>query len=171
LLVKTVGSGRIGKVQNSTLYSALKTSLAANSSAAVAAAGASLAAGDIYTLVKSIPAAERRNAIFVVSEETQAAIAGFKTSSGGGREFPNALEANPTVLGYPLYVQHSAASTDTLCGDFSWMVCKYEPLSVLVMKERFSAQGFYGYIVGQRAEAKWTQSSSSNSSAKYLTFA
>jgi len=170
LLVKTVG-GRLSKIQNSTFFSALKTSLAANSTAAVAGTGASLFAADIYTLVGSIPAAERKNAVFVVSKETQAAIAALKTSGGLDREFPHALEANPTVLGYPLLVQSSAASADCYFGDFSsWMVCKHEPVSIVVMKERFRSQGFYGYIVGQRAEAKWTQKSNSDSSVKYLTF-
>ena len=63
-LIAKAASARLSRIQNATNLAALKTSLAANSSSAVAAAGSTIAADDPYTLGGTVGAAYRGKAQF-----------------------------------------------------------------------------------------------------------
>jgi HK97 family phage major capsid protein len=86
------------KQRNLTILGILKTALGLNSSAAVAAAGSTIAAADVYTLASAVASPYRASAAWVMLPAKQTALGALKTSSGGQREFPNVLEAKPTLL-------------------------------------------------------------------------
>jgi len=171
-IVAKAASARLGRIENATFLSALKTALASNSSAAVAAGGASITAANVYSLVSAVGAAYRTSpsAAFIVSSAKQTAIGALVTAGGGEREFPEILSANPTLLGYPVHVVAAAAAADILFGDFSYLYCKSTPVELRVLRERFVVDGYYGYLLSERAEPKWSVSATSNSPVKYLTF-
>jgi HK97 family phage major capsid protein len=169
-LIAKAASARLSRIQNSTNLSALKTSLAANSSAAVAAAGSTIAADDPYTLVAAVGAAYRGNAVFIMSKAKQTALGALKSSTGK-RMFPHVLESSPSLLNYPVYIISEAATDDILFGDYSYLFCKYTPTEMSVLRERFRTQGYYGYLLSERSEMKWSVASTSDSPVKYLTFA
>jgi len=171
-IVMKAASSRLSRIQNATFLASLKTALALNSSAAVAAGGASITAANVYSLVSAVGAAYRTSpsAAFIVSSAKQTAIGALVTAGGGEREFPEILSANPTLLGYPVFVVAAAAAADILFGDFSYLYCKSTPVELRVLRERFRADGFYGYLLSERAEGKWSVSATSNSPVKYLTF-
>jgi HK97 family phage major capsid protein len=168
--IARAAGARLSRIQNATNLAALKTSLAANSSAAVAAAGVSIAADDVYTLVSAVGAAYRGTACFIMSTAKQTALGALKSTTGK-HIFPHVLEAQPTLLEYPVYIISAAASADILFGDFSYIFTKSTPVEMRVLRERFRVQGYYGYLLNERAEAKWTVASTSDSPVKYLTFA
>jgi HK97 family phage major capsid protein len=169
-IVARAAGQRLSRIQNSTNLTMLKTGLAANISAAVSPAGGSIAAADVYTLVGAVGAAYRSNATFIMSKQKQAAL-GAVVTTAGIREFPQVLEAQPKLLGYDVHIINSAASADILFGDFSFITGKSTPVEMRVLHERFRDQGQYGYIMAERAEAKWSVASSSDSPVKYLSFA
>jgi HK97 family phage major capsid protein len=164
-------SPRLSRIQNATFLAALKTALGLNSSAAVAAAGSTIAAADVYTLASAVASPYRAQAAWVMSAAKQTALGALKTSSGGQREFPNVLEAKPTLLGYPVHIIAQADDDDILLGDFSYLYGKSTPVVLKVLTERFLLQGYYGYLLSERADVKWTVAASSDSPVKYLTFA
>ncbi len=169
-IVAMAASRRLGRIENATFLSALKTALALNTSAGVAAGGSSVTAANVYSLVGGVGAAYRPNAAFVISPAQQAAIGALKTSTGGEREFPDVLDAQPTILDYPVHIVTGALTNDILFGDFSYLYCKSTPVEVRVLRERFVADGYYGYLLSERAEAKWTVAATSDSPVKFLTF-
>jgi HK97 family phage major capsid protein len=167
-LVARSAGARLSRIQNATNLTALKTSLAANSSAAVAAVGTSIAASDIYALIAAVGAPYRIGGVFVMSKAKQAQI-GALTDTTGKRVFPHILESAPTLVNYPVHIIGAAANTDCLFGDYSFLVAKYAPIEMRVMKERFRPEGYYGFVMSERAEMKWTVASGSDSPVKYLS--
>jgi HK97 family phage major capsid protein len=169
-IVQKTAAPRLSRIQNSTFFAALKTALAANSSAAVSAAGGSIAKGDPETLVASVGAAYRVNGAFLMSPATQKAIS-LIVDANSRPVYRQILEAQPTLLNYPVFTVASASTNDVQFGDYSFMFCKSTPVQLRVLRERFRLDGYYGYILNERAEAKWTVASTSDSPVKYLTFA
>jgi len=170
-IVARQASSRLSRVQNTTFLAALKTALALNSSAAVAAGGASITAANVYSLVSSVGAAYRTSpSAFIMSPAKQTALGALKTTSGE-REFPEVLEAQPTLLGYAVHIVAASGIDDFLFGDYSYLFCKSTPVELRVLRERFRSQGFYGFLLSERAEAKWSVAATSDSPVKYLTFA
>jgi HK97 family phage major capsid protein len=169
VILKAV-SARLSRIQNATNLAALKTSLAANTSAAIAAAGSGVAAGDIRLLISSVGAAYRPTASFVMSPIMQRSISAI-TDDNGRPEYRHILDPNPTLQGYAVYVINAGASTDCIFGDFSFVYTKSTPVEMRVLRERYIDAGYYGYILQERAEAKWSVATSSDSPVKYLTFA
>jgi HK97 family phage major capsid protein len=169
LIQKTAGA-RLSRIQNATNLAALKTSLAANSSSAVAAAGSTIAADDPYTLVGSVGAAYRSNGAFIMSVEKQNALGELKSTTGK-HLFPHMLESSPSLLNYPVHIIAQASTDDIMFGDYSFLFCKHTPVEMRVLRERFRVQGYYGYLLSERAEMKWSVASTSDSPVKYLTFA
>ena len=170
-VILKAASPRLSRIQNTTNLSALKTALAANSSAAISAAGSlPIVRADVSTLVSAVGAAYRPNAAFIMSSAIQKSISGI-VDSNGALVYRHILEPQPTLLGYPVYVVASAAAGDILFGDFSYLYTKSTPVELRVLRERFRTEGYYGYLLSERAEAKWTVASTSDSPVKYLTFA
>jgi HK97 family phage major capsid protein len=168
-LIAKAASARLSRIQNSTNLAALKTALALNSSAAVAASGGSIADNDVYTLISAVGAAYRGTACFIMSKAKQSALGALKSTSGK-RLFPHVLDAKPTLVGYDVYIISAAATDDILFGDFSYIFTKSTPIEMRVLRERFRTQGYYGYLLSERAEAKYIVASTSDSPVKYLTF-
>jgi HK97 family phage major capsid protein len=167
-VIARAAGARLSRIQNSTNWSALKTSLAANSSAAVSAAGTSIAEADIISLISAVAAPYRINAAFIMSKQKQKQL-GALVDSTGRPIFRHVLEAQPTLLSYPVHIINAAAATDCLFGDYSFVVGKSTPVELKVLHERFIDQGMYGYILAERAEAKWSVASGSDSPVKYLS--
>jgi HK97 family phage major capsid protein len=169
-VIQTAASQRLSRIQNATFLSALKTSLAANSSSAVAAGGSAITAANVYSLASAVGSAYRRNAVFVMSPAQQTAIGALTATGSGLREFPNVLDAEPSILGYAVHTIAAASTNDCLFGDFSFLFTKSTPVRLQVLRERFVDQGFYGYILQERADAKWSVATTSDSPVKYLVF-
>jgi len=170
-IVAKAASNRMGRIENATFLSILKTALALNASAGVHAGAANITVANVYSLVAAVGAAYRPSAAFVMSPAQQAAIGALITSTGGVREFPDVLDAQPTILDYPVHIVAAAAVSDVIFGDFSYLYCKSTPVEVQVLRERFIPDGnFYAYLLSERAEAKWTVAATSDSPVKYLIF-
>ena len=167
-IVSRAASARLSRIQNATNLSALKTSLAANSSAGVAAGSTSIAGTDIYTLIASVSASYRINGAFVMSKAKQKQL-GALVDLNGRHIFKHVLEAQPTLLNYPVHLVAGAADVDITFGDFSFLVCKYAPMQMRVLRERYRVEGYYGFVMSERAEMKWTVPSTSDSPVKYLS--
>ena len=169
LAAKTTAA-RLSRIQNATWLAALKTALALNSSAGVHAGGSAVTAINVYSLIASVGAAYTPNAAFVMSPAQQAALGALITAGSNTREFPEILNAEPTLLDYPVHIVAAAAATDILFGAFDFAMAKSMPLEVKTLTERFAESGFIGLLVGQRADLQWSVPSTSNSSIKYLIF-
>jgi HK97 family phage major capsid protein len=167
-IVAKTAAARLSRIQNATNLSALKTSLAANSSAAVSAGGTSIAAADIYAVISAVRAPYRIGGVFVMSKKKQQQL-GAMVDVNGKRIFKHVLEGQPPLLNYPVHVMAGAADTDILFGDYSYLVVKYAPTEMRVLRERYRADGYYGYVISERAEMKWAVASTSDSPVKYLS--
>jgi HK97 family phage major capsid protein len=154
---------------NTTNLALLKTALALNSSAAVAGGSSTITAANVYSLVSAVGAAYRPNAAFVMSPAQQTAIGALTATGSGLREFPNVLDAQPTILGYAVHILSAAANSDCLFGDFSFAYSKSMPIELQTLKERFVLDGYLGLILRQRADFQWSVSATSNSPVKYIT--
>jgi HK97 family phage major capsid protein len=170
IILKAVGA-RLSRIQNSTNLAALKAALALNSSAAVAGGGSTITASNVYALVSAVGAAYRTSpsAAFVMSPAMQTSIGALTATGSGLREFPDVLDAQPSILDYPVYVIASGAATDLMFGDFSYLYTKSTPVEMRVLRERFVDAGYYGYILQERAQAVWSVATTSASPVKYIT--
>jgi HK97 family phage major capsid protein len=169
-LVQKTASQRLSRIMNSTWLPLLKTALAANSSAPVAAAGSSIATADVYTLVGSVEASYRAQGAFLMSGVMQKALGQLVLTGSGLQALKHVLDAQPTLLGYPVYISTGAASTDLIFGDLSYAYSKSTPLQLKTLNERFVLDGYIGLLMGKRADFQWSVATSSDSPVKYLTF-
>ena len=166
-------SPRLSRIQNLTILGLLKTALALNSSAAVAAAGSTIAADDAYTLASAVGSQYRASsqAAWIMSPAKQTALGALKTSSGGQREFPNVLASEPSLLGFPVHIIAQASDDDIFLGDWSYLYSKSTPVLMKILQERFVVQGFYGFLLSERVDVAWAASENADCPVKYLTFA
>jgi len=171
LLARTTAA-RLSRIQNATWLAALKAALALNAGAGIHAGGASVTAASIYTLVSAVGAAYRASpsAAFIMSQSQQTALGALVTTGSSAREFPEVLNAKPTLLGYPVHIVAAAAASDLIFGDFSFAMAKSMPLEVKTLTERFVVDGYLGVLIGQRADFQWSVPTTSNSPIKYLIF-
>jgi HK97 family phage major capsid protein len=169
-LALRTGSQRLSRIMNSTWLPLLKTALAANTSAPVAAAGASIATADVYTLVGSVEASYRAQGAFLMSSVMQKALGQLVLTGSGLQAFKHVLDAQPTLLGYPVYISSGASANDILFGDLSYAYSKSSPLQLKTLNERFVLDGYIGLLMGKRADFQWSVATSSDSPVKYLTF-
>ncbi len=105
-----------------------------------------------------------------MSPAQQTALGALITAGSNTREFPNILDAKPTLLDYPVHIVAAAAASDILFGDFSFAMAKSMPLEVKTLSERFILDGYIGLLVGQRADLQWSVATTSNSPVKTLIF-
>lgn len=171
-LVAKTTAARLSRIQNATWLAALKTALALNSSASIHAGGANITANNIYSLVSAVGAAYRTSpsAAFIMSPAQQTALGALVTTGSSAREFPNVLNAKPTLLGYPVHIVAAAAASDILFGDFSFAMSKSMGIEGKTLTERFILDGYIGLLVGQRADFKWSVATTSDSPVKTLIF-
>jgi HK97 family phage major capsid protein len=170
LLAKTTAA-RLSRIQNATWLAVLKTALASNSSAAVAAGGSSVTAANVYSLISAVGAAYRSSAAaFIMSPSQQTAIGALITAGSNAREFPDVLSAKPTIRGYDVHIVAAASASDILFGDFSFAMAKSMPMEIKTLSERFCLDGYIGVLVGQRADFHWSVATTSDSPVKTLSF-
>jgi HK97 family phage major capsid protein len=171
-LVQKTASQRLSRIMNSTWLPLLKTALAANSSAPVAAAGSSPVTADVYTLVASVEPSYKAspNAGFLMSRAMQNTLGQLILTGSYLQAFKHVLDAQPTLLGYPVFVSSGASSTDLIFGDLSYAYSKSTPLQLKTLNERFVLDGYIGLLLGKRADFQWSVSTTSDSPVKYLTF-
>jgi HK97 family phage major capsid protein len=95
----------------------------------------------------------------------------WSQSSGGQREFPDVLKAQPSLLGYPVHIIAQADDDDCMLGDFSYLYTRSTPVLMKVLRERFILNGYLGYLLSERSDVAWAVASTSDSPVKFLTFA
>jgi len=169
-LVAKTTAARLSRIQNATWLAALKTALALNSSSQIHAGGANATAANIYSLVSAVGAAYRPSAALIMSPAQQTALGALITAGSNTREFPEILNAKPTLLDYPVHIVAAAAASDILFGDFSFAMSKSMPLEAKTLSERFILDGYIGILIGQRADLQWSVATTSNSPVKTLIF-
>jgi len=171
-LAKKTAAARLSRIQNATWLAALKTALALNSSAALAGGASNITAANVYALVSKVGAAYRTSpsAAFIMSPAQQTAIGALVATGSGLREFPEVLEAQPSILDFPVHIVAAAASSDILFGDFSFAYSKSIGFEIQTLKERYVLDGYLGLILRQRADFQWSVATTSNSPVAYLTF-
>jgi HK97 family phage major capsid protein len=156
----------------------LYTALAANSSAVVNAAGASIAADDILELIYSCNASYRASASFgvVMNSATAKTLANLKGTSGN-YVFPELHDqANPKIAGANVYFCDYADSVASgknpiIAGDLSYVGIRGVAGPVLqTMTETFITYGQIGTLLKQRSDMQFLADSSSESPVKYLHF-
>lgn len=127
----------------------------------------------MYALASAVASPYRASAqaAWIMSPAMQTALSALKMSDSGQREFPQVLEAQPTLLGYPVYIISQADDDDFFLGDWSYLYSKSTPVLLRVLRERFILSGYYGYLLSERADVKWSVAATSDSPVKYLTFA
>ena len=153
LLASTIGK-RLSRIQNATFVPQLMTALTANSSAAVAAAGSTLAESDVENVVSAVDASYRQSAScgFVMNGATQKALSLLKDTTGR-RLFKKILEQSPEIYGYPVFICPSVDSVGSgknpvLFGDLSYVYTRSIPsYEVKVLREQFILNRQVGLIM------------------------
>ena len=111
---------------------------------------------DVIRLFFSLDSEYRKNAVWMMNDETALTLRLLKDESG------NSLwnHSNDTILGKAVVIANDMPSADSgntpiLFGDFSyyWIVCR-SPVSVRTLKERFIALGQIGYLAMEFMDAK-----------------
>jgi HK97 family phage major capsid protein len=124
--------------------------------AETAVAAASITFDDIIRLYFSLDKEYRRNAVWLMNDETALALRTLKDSSG------NYLwdSAEDTLLGKPVQISYNMPSAEAgkapvLFGDFSyyWIILR-RPVSVRTLNETFAKQGQIGYLSSEFLDAK-----------------
>jgi len=111
---------------------------------------------DVIRLFFSLDPDYRKNAVWMMNDDTALALRLLKDSSG------NHLwnQANDTILGKPVVISNdmpsaSSGNTPILFGDFSyyWIICR-SPVSVRTLKEKFVTLNQIGYLAMEFMDAK-----------------
>ncbi len=175
----TTLSSRLSRIQNSTFLASLYTALAANSSATVNAAGASIASDDILELIYSVNASYRASASFgvVMNSATAKSLAKLKGSSGN-YVFPELRDqANPRIAGTNVYFcdyvdSIASGKNPVIAGDLSYVGIRGVVGPVLqTLTETYASSGQVGTILKQRSDMQFLAAPSSESPVKMLHFA
>jgi HK97 family phage major capsid protein len=174
LLASTIGK-RLSRIQNATFVPQLMTALTANSSAAVAAAGSTLAESDVENVVSAVDASYRQSAScgFVMNGATQKALSLLKDTTGR-RLFKKILEQSPEIYGYPVYICPSVDSVGSgknpvLFGDLSYVYTRSIPsYEVKVLREQFILNRQVGLIMAKRGDLAYSLPTTADSAVKYI---
>jgi HK97 family phage major capsid protein len=170
---------RLSRIQNSTFLATLLTTLASNSSASVAAAGATVVHDDITNLVGSVNAQYRysNQAGFLMNSGSQKALANLK-GTDGLPIFRHVLASKPTLLDYPVYVSDFADPINTsgkkpiLFGDWSYVFLRHIPgIELQKLQERYVDQFSDALVARKRADMQYACPATSDSAIKMLSFA
>ena len=116
---------------------------------------------DLIDLIFSIKEPYRKNAVFILSEDTEVRLRklGLYDGKPAWRKALNEDEPD-TLLGYPVYVTNEMPDVDAgnkpvLFGDFSYYwIGERGKRSVKRLVERYADQGQVAYITSERVDAK-----------------
>lgn len=177
LLLSSLGK-RLSRIQNKTWLASLITSLAANSSATVAAeTSTAVSYNDCVNLCASVNAQYRYSdkAAFIFNSSTQRSLAELKDSQGHPIVEPSLLASRPTLFGYPVYVSDfadTAASgkNPVIFGDLSYIYTRSleSGFDLQVLKEQFAVNGYIGTILRKRADMQYAVPTTADSAIKVL---
>jgi HK97 family phage major capsid protein len=124
--------------------------------AETAVSAASITYDDIIRLYYSLDKEYRRNAVWLMNDETALALRLLKDSSG------NYLwdSGDGTILGKPVQISYdmpsaSAGNMPVLFGDFSyyWIILR-RPVGIRVLNETFAKRGQVGYLASEFLDGK-----------------
>ena len=111
---------------------------------------------DIVRLFFALDPDYRKNAVWMMNDETALALRLLKDENGN----PLWNHANDTILGKPVVIANDMPSvgsgnTPILFGDFSyyWIICR-SPVSVRTLKEKFVTLDQVGYLAMEFMDAK-----------------
>jgi HK97 family phage major capsid protein len=176
-LIQRTAAARLSRKQNSAFLASLQTALAANSSASVAAAGSTLAYGDLTNLVAGVNAQYRysESAGFIMNSNTAKAISNLKDSQNRPL-FKKILAPEPELMDYPVYVSDYAqdigsGNSPIVFGSLEYIYSRHVPgFELQVLRQRFIADGGYqAVILRQRGDIQYSVPSASESAIKMLT--
>ena len=122
---------------------------------------ADLSFDDLIDLIFSVKEPYRKNAVFILSEDTEVKLKklGLYDGKPAWRKALNEEEPD-MLLGYPVYVTNEMPDVDAgnkpvLFGDFSYFwIGERGKRSVKRLVERYADQGQVAYITSERVDAK-----------------
>jgi len=135
--------------------------LLASAKTSVTTAAADLKADELVTLVYSLKRPYRKNAAFIVNDQTLASIRKLKDANGAYFWQPSYQMGEPDcLLGYPVYSSAympavEAGKTVIAFGDYSYYnIGDRGTRSLQELKELFAGNGMVGYVMKERVDGK-----------------
>ena len=127
----------------------------------VTTAAADIKADELVTLVYSLKRPYRKNAAFIVNDQTLASIRKLKDANGAYFWQPSYQMGEPDrLLGYPVYSSAympsiAAGKTVITFGDYSYYnIGDRGTRSLQELKELFAGNGMVGYVMKERVDGK-----------------
>ena len=135
--------------------------LLSSAKTSVTTAAADLKADELVTLVYSLKRPYRKNAAFIVNDQTLANIRKLKDANGAYFWQPSYQMGEPDrLLGYPVYSSAympavEAGKTVIAFGDYSYYnIGDRGTRSLQELKELFAGNGMVGYVMKERVDGK-----------------
>ena len=135
--------------------------LLASAKTSVTTAAADIKADELVTLVYSLKRPYRKNAAFIVNDQTLASIRKLKDANGAYFWQPSYQMGEPDrLLGYPVYSSAympsiAAGKTVIAFGDYSYYnIGDRGTRSLQELKELFAGNGMVGYVMKERGDGK-----------------
>lgn len=122
---------------------------------------ANITADEVINLVYSLKRPYRKNAVFILKDQTLAAIRKLKDGNGAYLWQPSYQEGEPDrILGYPVYTSQFAPLAEKgnaaiAFGDFSYYnIGDRGTRSFQELKELFAGNGMVGFLAKERVDGK-----------------
>lgn len=115
-----------------------------------------LSADDIINLVYALSRPYRKNAAFIMNDQTIATIRTFKDGNGAYMWQPSYQEKEPDrILGYPVYTSPFAPADAIAFGDYSYYnIGDRGTRSFKQLNEVFAGNGMIGFVAKERVDGK-----------------
>lgn len=115
-----------------------------------------LTADDIINLIYSLKRAYRKDASFIVNDQTIAAIRTFKDNNGAYMWQPSLVQGEPDkLLGYDVHTSQFAPVDAIAFGDYSYYnIGDRGTRSFKQLTELFAGNGMIGYVAKERVDGK-----------------
>lgn len=115
-----------------------------------------LTADDIISLIYSLKRAYRKDASFIVNDQTIAAIRTFKDNNGAYMWQPSLTQGEPDkLLGYSVYTSQFAPVDAIAFGDYGYYnIGDRGTRSFKQLTELFAGNGMIGYVAKERVDGK-----------------
>ena len=115
-----------------------------------------LTADDIINLIYSLKRAYRKDASFIVNDQTIAVIRTFKDNNGAYMWQPSLVQGEPDkLLGYDVHTSQFAPVDAIAFGDYSYYnIGDRGTRSFKQLTELFAGNGMLGYVAKERVDGK-----------------
>lgn len=115
-----------------------------------------LTADDIINLIYSLKRAYRKDASFIVNDQTIAVIRTFKDNNGAYMWQPSLVQGEPDkLLGYEVHTSQFAPADSIAFGDYSYYnIGDRGTRSFKQLTELFAGNGMIGYVAKERVDGK-----------------